>query len=198
MPKGVYDRKPLEERVLALISKDETTGCWVFQGHIDKDGYGQISVNCKTVHVHRAMYIAKNGAIPAGYVAGHLCDEKYPADCKLYRKCCNPDHITPMTTKENIQRAVNLGRYVVTSGAFKKGENCGDSNLNAKNCLEDILEIRTLQMNGYTRCDKDKFKKFNIKPEALDAILYARNWTKPEHFPPRYFEKYPDHPCKPN
>jgi len=184
MPKGVYDRKPLEERVLALISKDETTGCWVFQGHIDKDGYGQISDNCKTVHVHRAMYIAKNGAIPAGYIAGHLCDEKYPADCKLYRKCCNPDHITPMTTKENIQRAVNLGRYVVTSGAFKKGEQSGENNIRSKLTGAMVLEIRTKLKDNTIYGDLRKMaEEYGIQYQTLYKISKGQLWDKPEYYP---------------
>ena len=184
MPKGQYDRKSLEERVSALISKNETTGCWVFQGNIDKDGYGQISDKSKTVQVHRAMYIAKNGAIPAGHIAGHLCDDKYPADCKEYRKCCNPEHIRPMTTKENIQRAVTLGRYVVSSGAFKKGQQSGENNTKSKLTGLMVLEIRTKLKDDKNYGDLRKMaEEYGIQYQTIYKISKGQLWDKPEFYP---------------
>ena len=185
MPKGQYKRKSLEERVLALISKDKTTGCWIFQGTIDKDGYGQISNNCKTVQVHRAMYQSKNGNIPAGLIAGHTCDDKYPKDCKEYRKCCNPDHITPMTLKENVNRAVQLGRYVVSSGAFKKGDKSGENNNKCKLSSAKVLEIRQHFLKGVPYGGlKTLAEEYDVSYITIQAIVGRKNYRQePEAIP---------------
>jgi len=184
MPKGVYDRKPLEERILERTSKDETTGCWIFQGHIDKDGYGQISDKSRTRHVHRCMYEIKHGAIPEGLVAGHLCDDKYPTDCKLYRRCCNPDHIKSMTTSENIQRASNLGRLVVTSGAFKPGHGAGENNVKAKLTGEKVIEIRKRGATAGYGDWRSLAEEYGVQYETLYKIMKGKLWNKPEFFPP--------------
>ena len=141
MPKGQYKRESLEERILKLTSKDETTGCWIYTGHLDRYGYGQTSDNGKTTTVHRCMYKIKKGDIPAGLVVSHLCDTKYPKDCKKYRRCCNPDHLEAVTNAENLKHMVEAGRSIVSSGAFKKGEQKGENNTHCKTSDETIKEI---------------------------------------------------------
>ena len=184
MPKGVYDRKPLEERILERTSKDETTGCLVWNGLLDKDGYGQISHGCKTVRTHKIMYELKHGAIPEGLIAGHLCDEKYPTDCKLYRRCCNPDHIKPMTTSENIQRASNLGRLVVTSGAFKPGQTGGENNVKAKLTGEKVIEIRKRGATAGYGDWPSLAEEYGVQYQTLYKIMKGKLWNKPGFFPP--------------
>ena len=157
MPKGQYERKNAFDRIREYVSIHPATGCWIWTKHCDKDGYGQVSEKSKTKHCHRVAYEAVKGEIPDGQVVGHLCDEKYPFDSKEYRKCCNPDHLTLCTNKENIQRAVELGRYVITSGAFKKGEGCGETNLNAKLKDEQIIEMRRKYEEGFAY---GQFKKY--------------------------------------
>ena len=185
MPKGVYDRKPLEERILERTSKDEATGCWVYQGYIDKDGYGQVSDGYRTRHAHRCMYEIKHGAIPEGLLAGHLCDEKYPADCKLYRRCCNPDHIKPMTSAENSQRASTLNRLPMPPCAFKPGQTGGENNVKAKLTGAKVIEIRK---KGATAAYGDwsvLAEEYGVQYQTLYKIMKGKLWNKPEFFPPQ-------------
>ena len=53
-------------------------------------------------HAHRVAYEHKHGPIPKGMVVMHLCDN--PA-------CCNPDHLTLGTNKENMYDSVLKGRH---------------------------------------------------------------------------------------
>lgn len=169
MPKGVYDRKSAEARIRENIFIDEEKGCWMFWGALDKDGYGQISDAGHTVRVHKVMYEIKYGPIAEGLIAGHLCDEKYPKDSKHYRKCCNPDHIKPMSTKENIQRSVELGRYVVTSGAFKEGHGAGENNVTAILSSVTAIEIRKKQMD-----DGPKYHGHALKMQGMLVTQYPQ------------------------
>ena len=71
------------------------THCWVWQGPVSRDGYGIISYNSKPNLTHRVSYIVNKGPIPEGLELDHLCRN---------RRCCNPDHLDPVSHKENVRR----------------------------------------------------------------------------------------------
>lgn len=89
----------LRLRIAARISIEDhgfSTPCWVWKGHIGKTGYGRLSVCDRTRSVHRVSYEAFKGQIPVSLVIDHLC---------RVRACCNPDHLEPVTTRENLARS---------------------------------------------------------------------------------------------
>lgn len=67
------------------------TPCWVWQWHLDEDGYGRVY---SLGTAHKAFYVAKYGPVPDELVLHHLC---------RVRACCNPDHLTPVTSAVNAQ-----------------------------------------------------------------------------------------------
>lgn len=69
-------------------------GCWEWVGSTS-DGYGRIGLGGKKVLAHRFMYEAANGIIPVGREIDHLCRNK---------ACVNPDHMEPVTHRENLLR----------------------------------------------------------------------------------------------
>lgn len=69
-------------------------------GGIKNNGYGEfftqrVNGKVKMVHAHRFSYEVVKGKIPDGLVIDHLCRNS---------KCVNPDHLEPVTQKENIIR----------------------------------------------------------------------------------------------
>jgi hypothetical protein len=46
-----------------------TSGCWLWTGHINEDGYGRLGSR----HAHRFAYALLVGPIPAGFQLDHLC-----------------------------------------------------------------------------------------------------------------------------
>ena len=68
------------------------TECWLWLGPVDKWGYGRMG---KGMLVHRFAYCEVYGEIPEGLEIDHLC---------RVRHCVNPDHMEPVTKKENILR----------------------------------------------------------------------------------------------
>jgi hypothetical protein len=90
-------RTPIE-RFWAYITKpDGENGCWLWQGALDKDGYGAFSPAGKgTVRIHRWAYEQMVGQIPDGLVLDHLCER---------RNCANPQHLRPTTVRENVLRS---------------------------------------------------------------------------------------------
>lgn len=73
----------------------DENGCWIWQLHITKQGYGADSFNNYPVPAHRTMYEKYKGPIPKGLQLDHLC---------RVRNCVNPDHLEPVTGKENVLR----------------------------------------------------------------------------------------------
>ena len=80
---------------------DSVTGCWIFIGMLDKDGYGRIRYKGRSTPAHRVFYLELKGTIPENHHLDHLKEK-----CKR-RDCVNPDHLEPVTTTENTRRGRN-------------------------------------------------------------------------------------------
>lgn len=75
-----------------LWFKDGETGCWVWVARLDKDGYGLIDLDNRTIRAHRWMYAQHAGDIPEGMTVDHIC---------FVRSCVNPDHLRLLSHAEN-------------------------------------------------------------------------------------------------
>lgn len=69
--------------------------CWLWTGKQHKKGYGLIQVRGKRQRAHRYVYEQLVGPIPEGLEIDHLCRNK---------PCVNPDHLEPVTLRENLRR----------------------------------------------------------------------------------------------
>ena len=72
---------------------EPNSGCWIWMGILNPDGYSIRG----SLRPHRVIYESFKGKIPDGLVIDHLC---------RVRCCVNPDHLEPVTNKENILRGV--------------------------------------------------------------------------------------------
>lgn len=86
---------PIWERFLDLALPEPNSGCWLWTGRVDKDGYGSFQVNKEIgkVRAHRFAYEYIRGPIPPGLVINHLCE---------VAGCVNPDHLEAITQQANI------------------------------------------------------------------------------------------------
>lgn len=81
-----------ESKVEILI-----TNCWKWNGHIEENGYGRFGIGSHLmVSAHRMSYILYKGPIDLGLTIDHLCKNKW---------CVNPNHLEPVTLKENLLRS---------------------------------------------------------------------------------------------
>ena len=86
-----------DEAFAARVVKDPS-GCWLWTGATGPKGYGTIGIgDRRTQRVHRFSYERAKGPIPKGLQLDHLC---------RVRNCVNPDHLEPVTNRENAIRGV--------------------------------------------------------------------------------------------
>lgn len=90
-PKVGDERLP--DRFWRRVVVDGQTGCWNWTGGKTPGGYGRIG---RFDYTHRLTYKTLVGRIPDGLQIDHLCRN---------RACCNPEHLEPVTQRENILRS---------------------------------------------------------------------------------------------
>ena len=82
-------------RALDKFNINPVTGCWVWTGAIQSNGYGRLWDGKSSRYAHRVIYELFNGPIEEGLDIDHLCRN---------RSCVNPLHLDPVTRSENLRR----------------------------------------------------------------------------------------------
>jgi hypothetical protein len=83
------------EKFWAKVNRN-AANCWEWLGGTNSKGYGFLHWQGKSVAAHRLAYELTNGTIPAGMEIDHRCRN---------RRCCNPDHLQPLTRRRNMEKA---------------------------------------------------------------------------------------------
>ena len=86
------------------------SACRVWEGRLNRDGYGRIGNRA----AHRVIYEETVGPVPPGMELDHLC---------RVRACVNPEHLEPVTHKENMARSEPAQRTHCPKGHEYTAEN---------------------------------------------------------------------------
>lgn len=77
-----------------------TDACWLWRGALTHDGYGRFrpgGPGRRAAMAHRWLYELCVSPVPEGLQLDHLC---------RVRHCVNPDHLEPVTSRENKLRGI--------------------------------------------------------------------------------------------
>lgn len=120
----------LPDRFWAKV--DITDECWIWTSRI-RGGYGRYRVTEREERAaHRVAYEALVGPIPEGMTLDHLCHSSDPSciggDACPHRRCVNPDHLEPVTLRDNLLRsnsfvAINAAKTHCAHGHPFAGDN---------------------------------------------------------------------------
>lgn len=96
---AAFSLADLPSHLTTSIAIDPETGEWVWVGRTDRDGYGRYG----NKGVHRIVYTALVGPIPAGREIDHV--RRWGCTS---RACCSPWHLEPVTSRENCMRGASF------------------------------------------------------------------------------------------
>ena len=121
------NRTPLIDKFRSRVVVSE--GCWEWAGPLTAQGYGILYVPSAPEgepkarwyprKAHRFAYETFVGPVPDGLVLDHTCHTEavWRGECDggdscSHRRCVRPDHLEPVTVRENFRRGVTTaGRY---------------------------------------------------------------------------------------
>lgn len=96
-------RLTFEERYERLAFPEPNSGCYIWMGALNYNGYGKMGIGLASEGTHRMQYahiVAYEhfvGPVPVGMELDHKC---------RMRCCVNPDHLEPVTHAENVRRGL--------------------------------------------------------------------------------------------
>lgn len=158
-------------------------GCWTWTGSRTQGGYGRIGNRL----VHRLVYEALVGPIPANYQVGHVCHDlaAFRGACDTtggrtcpHRACCNPDHLRPQTPRQNVLASANTpGRRT----HCPKGHPLVDGNL-------DLSKLRQGRRSCLT-CTRARTQGERGQAERERRAARSRAWRRAHAQDPAWRER---------
>lgn len=108
--------------------------CIVWVRTKDQHGYGMVSLEGKNRRAHRVAWVGTHGQdIPEGLTLDHLCRN---------RACVNPEHLEPVTHRENILRGENHVAVRAAMTHCPKGHPLSGDNLDRWNAEQGKRRCR--------------------------------------------------------
>ena len=146
------------QRFNSSYTPEPMSGCWLWEGYCNKQGYGRISINSRLVSAHRLSWELHRGPIPNGLLVLHHCD--VPA-------CVNPDHLFLGTYQDNHDDSKKKGRRKYISG---------EEHYNTTLTWKDVYKIRELRKKGMTYTDIGK--QYKTHQSAIRSICINETWNE--------------------
>jgi hypothetical protein len=167
--------KPRIDPIVRFMSHvDKTDRCWLWTGaatgSIRKYGVFAPGGGAVNVYAHRWMYEHAVGSIPEGLEIDHLC--------RVYL-CVNPEHLEPVTHKENRRRArlKVCGRgHDLTDPANERWDENGNRR-GCRVCHRDRVRERS-RSRGVKERKTGRTEVSKEETRAKDRARYARNKEK--------------------
>jgi hypothetical protein len=142
-----------------LYTIDPASGCWIWNGSTNDNGYGTILLNYNVLLAHRVWYVVHVGPTEHDKWVLHRCDNP---------PCVNPDHLYLGTPLQNVLDKMERTPHARTALTFARAQQVRDALLEAK-CRGDHGRIA---------------EHFGISKSTLSAIASGKRWVHPDQPPP--------------
>ena len=141
------------KRFMDYVMPEPNSGCWLWVGGLrGKGGYGVFGwfKGKKSYIAHRASYEMIVGAIPDGMHLDHLC---------RVRSCVNPQHLEPVTPRENCVVRARGGNASINFNKThcKRGHPLVPGNL---------VKLTTIKQRICLTCSNEKSRQWKAKKRA--------------------------------
>jgi hypothetical protein len=155
----------LEIRFWEKVDKSAgPSGCWIWKGGKDKNGYGRIRINKVEFGAHRLSWeIANCAKIPQGLVVMHKCDNPI---------CVNPNHLMVGTHGDNHTDCARKGRNHKWSSPGFTGEAYHKSTLTEK----QVKEIRATYNRKAGMTLEKLGHLYNVTMVTICHIVHRKTW----------------------
>ena len=131
-------------------------GCIEWRKSIKPQGYGEIRVNRKLYYVHRFVLTLVAGEPAPGMDALHSCDN---------RACCNPNHLSWGTRKQNMQDAATKNR--TAHGSRQATAKLTEADI--PKIFEWIKQGESLNVIG---------KRLGVYGQTIGKIVNGQHWVR--------------------
>lgn len=157
-------------RFWSKVGDATETGCRVWRGAPDRDGYGEFRMGGENHRAHRLAWEIRHGSIPDGLWVLHSCDN---------RPCVNPHHLFLGTVVEN-----NADRHA--KGRTPSGDRSwsrlhpetllrGEEAPGARLMADQVLEIRARAAAGETKASIAR--AFGVSDVLVGLIVRRDTWA---------------------
>lgn len=156
-------RRSIAERFHAKYIPEPNSGCWLWEGAIDRHGYGVMyGDDRKVARSHRVSYELHFGAIEPspgyhGACVCHRCDN---------RACVNPAHLFLGTQADNVR-----DMHAKDRGVVMRGEGCKRAKISADDAMAIVARYRS---GGVTR--RELGAQFGISKFTVASIVRGTSW----------------------
>jgi HNH endonuclease len=169
-----YRKLRFYEDIDAKVAIVPETGCWLWTGGWNNQGYGVLGSRNKKYLSHRVSYECRFGAIPDGLNVLHKCDTP---------TCCNPDHLFLGTHAENMRDCAIKGR----AGPVRKPENLlrgarwalahpESSVMGTSHPLHKLDEDKIRRIRVDTRKKRVIAEEYGVSSKLIVNIQQRRTW----------------------
>lgn len=135
------------------------SGCWLWTGHLDKKGRGNLRLGSRRIIASRLSYALHFDEIPDGLLVCHECDNP---------QCVNPDHLWLGTHQDNMADMAAKGR---AHGPGTKGSERGHAVLDEQAAAGIWLRLCA----GERDCNLAR--EFSVSHATIQDIKHRRTWT---------------------
>lgn len=127
------------------------SGCWLWEGTVHRDGYGQIKIDGTLHRAHRLSYELHKGRVPPTLGVLHKCDT---------RCCVNPDHLYVGSPADNVDDMVRRGRN-------RRGEAQSQAKLTER-------AVKAIRQSG--RPSAELARKYGVTRQCIRNVRTGLRW----------------------